>query len=168
MSRLATNLHAKRRSGWISIWVLASISLLLLLLSAWLFWVDHRVFVIGEQSEAVVLSKREVNSTSRAGASGRSVTEYQVRFRFRPPGGSSIVNKQAVSPDLYQRLRPGKRTPVWFDPTEPKLSYIDRRARWNALICLLIALGFAAGTIYCIRYQSRSASKTCAPTTKCE
>lgn len=150
-----TNLDAKRRAGWISIWVLGTITLLMLLLAAWLFWVDQRVFVTGEQAEAVVLSKREVNTTSRAGASHRSITEYHVRFRFQPAGAATVFHKQSVSDDLYQRLQPGDRTPVWFDPDDPQTSYIDRRARWNAVICLLIALGFAAGTFYCINYQKR-------------
>lgn len=145
----------QKRAGLIANLVLATITVGLLVLSAWLFWVDQRVFVLGEQAQAVVLGKREVRMTSRTG-SGYS-KEYHVRYRFQPEGQATVYSKQSVSLALFERLQAGDRTPVWFDGSDPERSYIDRRARWNAAICLLIGLGFGAGTAYSIRYQRQHA-----------
>ncbi|MCK7593491.1 DUF3592 domain-containing protein [Pseudomarimonas salicorniae] len=146
-------LDKQRRAGRISNIVLGGITLLLLGVSAFLFWTDYSVFVVGERSEGVVIAKREVSTPSRTGTG--HTTSYQVRYRFQPEGQSMRYGRQSVARSRYEQLEPGDRVPVWFDTGGGEVSYIDRRARWNGPICLLIALCFAAGTAYSIRYQRR-------------
>ncbi len=143
------------RTTLAGILIAAAFSLMLLAMSAYLFWVDQRVFMLGSTTEGVVIAKRITESPNTRGTYSKN---YEIRYRFAPMSSGllgSTYAKQAVGAGFYETVKTNDKVTVWFDPDDPAASYIDRGARWNWIICAIIALSASIGTIYLIKFNRK-------------
>ncbi len=73
----------------------------------------------GEKYYARVLRKHVSYSTRRY----RTSSSYIVEFRFQPKG-TSLLGRDAVEKDVYDRIRPGQGLDIWYLKAYPEIHRI--------------------------------------------
>lgn len=116
----------------------------------------RRLDADGKFTSALVTRKYiEANATQ-----GRAKPSFHVQFRFAPAGQSEVSGSSTVTPQAYQRAKPGGRIEILYLPDTPSIHRVEGEVRDTLLGMVFAGIGgifvlFGGGMIYAMLRRPR-------------